>query len=511
MLHQAFFVALFIGIQLTSGYCSAQQQLPIIDSASFDKTITQQVTYAITGENVPTGGVKVDLTKAIGTVTGYIATRKGMDYSLDLSLGITEGTASLFSSHTNLHSDFNATFNFIWIPWKSSASMDPLPANMIRKNFASYKTNSLLNKRDSLLCVVLVVIGHRLTTIGPNREEVQFNAQEFAHEMVENSEQLHEEWQRRGVRLKIDSLIDKANSINRNNLIDTTQLTRQQQKLIRELVKRYFGDVIRTNRLPRMYTELDTIISPTVAVRRDLLLNDFIACVNRFINMEEDNLNYQIKLASPYWNVKKLYWTTFSPFVKRQGFSLFDQTISQRTDTSSVTYGIGVRANWLCDWKNSLLYIRGGLDFFRANNLSDFKKVEYIERDSITTAGSKNIYSEKKGVSYTGDKLDHEFGWNLSIECYFFWSRMNFFPGLYGRFDYTSSKVYEKKYIPVLEFGLPFNINSPDKTKSVVSIAPYVRFENLNAVDKPEVDNEIKKNDFLLGIRVGLPINVMSR
>ncbi len=103
-----------------------------IQSKSFDKMITQHVTYAITGENIPTGGVKVDLTKATGTLTGFIYNPNGMDVSIDVGVGVTEGSSALFSSYDNLHSDFNLTANLIYIPFRSSAGMEPASQDVIR-------------------------------------------------------------------------------------------------------------------------------------------------------------------------------------------------------------------------------------------------------------------------------------------------------------------------------------------------------------------------------------------
>jgi hypothetical protein len=115
-----------------------------------------------------------------------------------------------------------------------------------------------------------------------------------------------------------------------------------------------------------------------------------------------------------------LAWRAIIP---RQGFSLYEQSIAQRVDTSSYTYGVGVRVNFLREWKNGFWYVKGGADFARANNLADMKKIEYVERDSITSSGTKHIYSETRGISYTGTKYDHDFAFGLSIETYLFLSK----------------------------------------------------------------------------------------
>jgi hypothetical protein len=60
------------------------------------------------------------------------------------------------------------------------------------------------------------------------------------------------------------------------------------------------------------------------------------------------------------------------------------------------------------------------------------------------------------------------------------------------------------------EFGFPFNINSPDKSKSVISVAPYARFPYLIPVENAEEDDEVDKNDFQVGLRIGLPVHVGS-
>lgn len=506
MFNRAFFYTLFT-CNLISIYCLSQEktEVPILKSEAFDKTISQNITYAITGENVPTGGLKVDLTKATGTVTGYLA-GKNVDYSLDIGLGITEGSSALFNSYKNLHSDFNATLNIIYIPHSSSAKMYVTDANILRRTFASYESKLTTNRNDSLLCVILIAMSHKLKVIDENGKEILLNIKEFVTKEIEASEQLEED-EKKDIKSKALALVDRADLIT-NPKCYAASLTSDQQKLVKDLVKRYFLETISTDDLCQMLRDLST---KGDACLSHLLLDDLLNVVNKYIGTSETNDNYQIKYASTYWTIKNLHWWTLSPFVKRQGFSLFEQDILQRDDTSSTTYGAGIRYNWLWDMRKGLVYVRTGIDIFRANNLSDFKKVEYIEQDSVTSSGSKSLYSESKGISYTGDTLSHKVGYKFSLEFYVFFSKKNFVPGIYGRFDYTISKAYDKNYIPILEFGAPFNINSSDKKKSVVSIAPYIRYENLNAVDDPEIENEIKRKDFLMGIRVGLPISIASR
>lgn len=105
----------------------------------------------------------------------------------------------------------------------------------------------------------------------------------------------------------------------------------------------------------------------------------------------------------------------------------------------------------------------------------------------------------------------NDFGLRGSLELYGFPSRKNFVPGIYAKYSFLYSEVFENNSVPSFEFGLPFNINSPDKKKSIVSIAPYMLFENLNRPEDPESTDEPKSNDFVVGLRVGLPVNVLSR
>jgi hypothetical protein len=477
----------------------------IIDDVAFDKMITRHITYAITGEQNPAAGVKVDLTKATGTLTGFIVNDNGFDMLIDVGLGVTEGSAAIFDSYKKLHSDFNATVNFVFTPRISSANMRDRIAEIIRTSRKIFKTNLYTNKSDSLLAVLLIIKANKLKVTDKNENLVLFSPTDYLNEQLVDSRQVGEKEFDEAVAY-IRSLIVLENKMTSDGFTDddTVALSSTQQQLMRDLTKRYVPEV-KTNKLVRMYNTLSSVKG-----RSDLMLADLIKTMNEIMSGPDENVSYQLALSEKYWTVKNLKWFTLFPFVRRQGFSLFDQTVLNRKDTSSVTFGLGFRFNQLIDWRTGLFHWKTGLDFFRANNLSDFTKVEYVQQDSLTSGKAKYLYSEKKGVSYTGMTLDRGFGLGFSIEAYLFLSKRNFVPGLYVKYDIKQSKVLKNDRASSFEFGFPFNINSPDKSKSTFSIAPYMRFANLHAVDNPEVPNEIEQDDFQIGLRVGLPVNIFS-
>ncbi|MBT1696709.1 hypothetical protein KK083_07480 [Fulvivirgaceae bacterium PWU4] len=477
----------------------------IVEEVAFDKMISRYITYAITGEQNPTAGIKVDLAKATGTLTGYIINEKGFDVLIDVGLGVTEGSAAIFDSYKNLHSDFNATVNFVWTPRWSSALMYPKIADVVRTSRQIFKTNLYTNKTDSLLTVLLIIKANKLKVEDSNGNLYPFSATDYLNEQLLDSKLVGDEEYDDAIKY-IKSIIANEDQITSDGFKDedTVKLSSTQQQLLRDLAKRYVPE-IKTNKLVFMYKTLSL-----TKARSDLMLADLIRAMGKIISGRDENVNYQLALAEKYWTVKNLKWVTFTPFVRRQGFSLFDQSALNRTDTSSVTFGLGIRFNQLVDWRTGLFHWKAGLDFFRANNLTDFTKVEYVQRDSLTSDKGKYLYSEKKGVSYTGMTLDRDFGIAFSIEAYLFLSKRNFFPGVYVKYDITQSKVLKNDNVSVIEFGFPFNINSPDKSKSALSVAPYMRFANLNAVDNPEIANEIERDDFQIGLRIGLPINIAS-
>lgn len=426
-----------------------------------------------------------------------------MDVSIDLGVGVTEGTAALFNSAKNLHSDFNATVNLIYIPFKSKARMEDVTGNVVRTQRNFYYGNLLTDRTDSLLCLAVIAGAYQLKVFDEKGVPALFSIDNYINEIEKRSE------------VELPALTETINVIGRAkkiDLSDTTEFTPRQQQLLRDLVKKYFQASVKVNKLAAMLGSLPNLIG-----RSDLLVSDFIKATTKMISINDDDLNYQVSISEKLWNYKRLKWWTFSLFVKRQGFSVFDQHVIVRTDTSSTTYGMAIRKNLLYVRRNLTFYAKYGVDFYRANNIVDFSKVEYVQQDSLATNGSKKVYSESSGVTYTGAKLDHGLGLGLSVEAYVFFSRKNFVPGLFVKYDHTFSSLLEKDMAAALEAGIPFNINSPDKTKSVVSVAPYISFPNLAAskksedgdttetVDKPE------RSDYIIGIKIGLPISLSSK
>lgn len=482
-----------------------QQIAEIVSPDALDRLVEQHITYAITGEKVPTGGVKVDLTKAVGTLTGFINNPNGIDVSIDLSLGVTEGTAALFDSHKNLHSDFNATINLIYIPRSSSAYMGQVPASIVRTNRISFQNKISINRKDSLLCLLLISHKSRLRVLDYTGNSTPFDIAGYT--LNELGDQGIRKADYAEITNVINSAIARSHNLKFRQPADTAQLTVAQQEIIRGLSRRYFPS-LKTNKLFELLAQLDSAVG-----RSDLLLDDLLVAVGKIISMKEDNITYQMKISERHWLSKRLRWWTLSPFIRREGFSLYEGDLTQRKDTSSITFGVGVRRSYLFDWKNALVYLNAGGDLFKANNIADFKKVEFVEQDSLASAGSKDLFAEKKGVSYASKdiKLDHGFGLRFSAELYVFLSKKNFIPGVYFKYDHTFSKVLKNNSTAAFEIGLPFNINSPDRNKSVVSVAPYLRFPNLRAPDQPEIENEIDHDDFQVGIRIGLPVHFASR
>lgn len=482
-----------------AGDTVAENDKPIIEGDAFDRMVTQGVTYAITGENVPTSGVKVDVTKATSTLSGFIDNDYGPDILVDIGVGVTEGAAALFDSRENLHSDFSATVGFVFTPKKSKARMYPVAANIIRTSRQKYKTHLYTNKTDSLLVVLLILNGHKLKL----DDGSVFNPESYLNEQLAENKKAKEAVQ------YIRSVMQQEKRISANGFTpeDTIALSATQKQLLRELTKRYFSTDINTKVLLNLYTAL-----PNVRGRSDLMLSDLISTMNSIISGRDQNINYQIKLADKYWTVKSLKWYTVLPFVRRQGLSLHELNALDRQDTSSFTFGLGARFNQIIHWKKGVFYWKIGADAFRANNLTDFTKVKFLQQDSITSNGGKYLYSEKEGSSYTGAVLDHDFGFGISVEAYLFYSRKNFIPGLYFKSDFIHSNVLKNNKTASIEFGFPFNINSPDKSKSVVSIVPYMRFPYLyKPADDPEITDEIESDDYQIGLRIGLPVSIASK
>jgi hypothetical protein len=101
-----------------------QNKKRVLEPQAFDKMIVRDITYAIVGEQTPTSGVKLDISKPEATVSGVFE-RKDKLVALigfDFKGGITDRNFSIFKGFNSFNTAFEARTSFHIIPAVSSAS-----------------------------------------------------------------------------------------------------------------------------------------------------------------------------------------------------------------------------------------------------------------------------------------------------------------------------------------------------------------------------------------------------
>src|SRR5688572_25254672 len=89
---------------LASPTAFAQTVLP---DTAFDRMVIRDITFAIVGENTPVTGIKIDVSKPEGTISGMFPLRKGTSATIlgfELKGGVTDKNFSFLKGLNNANS-----------------------------------------------------------------------------------------------------------------------------------------------------------------------------------------------------------------------------------------------------------------------------------------------------------------------------------------------------------------------------------------------------------------------
>lgn len=80
----------------------------ILDDEVFDRMIIQDINHAITGENAPVTGVKIDVSKPEGTVSGTFPLNEegSLLFGFDLKGGVTDKSFTFLKGYSKLNTAF---------------------------------------------------------------------------------------------------------------------------------------------------------------------------------------------------------------------------------------------------------------------------------------------------------------------------------------------------------------------------------------------------------------------
>jgi len=103
-------VAFFAMFQLVA-FCQKEKDKGIegiLDDEVFDRMIIQEISHSITGENAPVTGIKIDVSKPKGTVSGTFPLNKegSLLFGFDLKGGVTDKSFNFLKGYSALNTAF---------------------------------------------------------------------------------------------------------------------------------------------------------------------------------------------------------------------------------------------------------------------------------------------------------------------------------------------------------------------------------------------------------------------
>lgn len=472
----------------------------ILDPFTFDRMIRQDITYAITGESTPITGIKLDISKPEGTISGMFPLKKNKlkisVFSFDLKGGVSDKSFSLFKGdgYPNSAYEFKPSFHFFsnFNAGKYGKKYDL--ENQIKK--ASVLTsNAKVDAENKILIDTIYVV----TRIYNQHLKNLKIAKPIPSEITGASDE-HK---------KIAAvLIPKL--LNQPNL--KIDITKDWDEILKPVTPATLKD-----------GEIE------LASFNDAIVKMFTKYQTSYEGLTEETQDKKIKNANGIWTRKKYFWVTLSPLVRTDKTNEY---YTQFEGKDSLYFKPGFRwsvggslyANryWLTPGKVAVL-LRGGVSIMRTNNLVNLSSYNYETRSPIHTQGTAVTQKIKTGSAYDNSDILGGYDYQFNTELYIL-PLKHFIPGGYFSATISSSKLLNLPKIigrendtfkASVEGGVVLNINNREKDKSVLSIIPYFRYEDLtDKIRTPiktkiqETRKEFQDRNMFVGIKVGIPITL---
>jgi hypothetical protein len=485
--------------------CETDLPLPAV---AFDKMIVQDITYAIVGENTPTSGLKVDVTKPEATISGTFMPKSAFFdiFSFDFKAGASDRNISLFKGFDNFNTAFELRPSFHFIPAWSSAKYgfceDVRPKTMIIE-----AKNRLLDRYEAA------------------------TADSFYVSAL--------------IRERYLAPIEAVSAPVAPQPITDNRIA-EQKKILLHLLKKYTKDVgltldeystITLNDMVKSLPviELEESDSKIIANKyNDKVIQDYEKYKKANDNAKSDILTKKIKNTSEIWTKKTYYWFTLSPFGRTEKLEEYYTRYNEKDSLyikSAYRFYYGVTAymnHYIIYPEKKAHLFRYGISLSRNNNLTSLSSFNYENKNPFFAYGTSVTEKIKSGTAYNHNDITSGFVTQLNFE-YYLLPLKSLVPGLYVSANANISNIYrlptvvdrsnDRLQIP-LEGGAIFNINSreKDKEKSILSILIYLRHEDVTDIRRTAVQTHIeesqddfRKRNIRIGIRVGIPITLPQR
>lgn len=464
----------------------------LLPNEAFNKMVIQDITYAILGESSPVSGVKIDITKPEGSISGIIRPRKdgAVFINLELKGGVSNSRFSIFKGQNNFNTNFEVKPSIHIIPKWNSAKYRKYnePILTAKNDLIELNTGKI---KDS--CLVATIIYNRHLKKFPD--------------LIENQP------------------IPQSPSIRQTSIL---------KNFVKKILK---DDSLQFNGLT-FNDILDLIPEADDTRMSDTYIDDVVELHKKYSKKEEEikseEISKQIKNVSEAWTKKNYFWLSISPFGRTEKINEYFTKDNEKDSHYFKSdypffYGIDIKFNHYMLWTEKVVfYYNIGFGLSHSNNLSTLKSFNYETNSPLFSYGNKVTTKTETGTAYNHTEIKSGSLTQILGELYLLPIK-SMFPGLYISSSINSSNLYnlsnvvgrenDKTLIP-MEGGLVFNINSREKgkEKNLLSISTYLRFEDLTDKKREsKTTGDIEtKSDFLkrnrsIGIKVGIPITLPKK
>ncbi|WON93800.1 hypothetical protein [Sphingobacterium sp. UGAL515B_05] len=481
--------------------------------------IIQDISYAITGEAIPITGLKIDVSKPEGTISGAFPIKNLgalKNISFDIKGGVTGQNFNLFKGFKNVSGAFEARPSFHLVPSWSSGKYG-YPPKSTQNKLLVIANNHLVDKEYSLIKDSLNVI--RLL-------------KEYHTEPLTN------------IKSKTEKKRKKQDENHPVKPFDLTTL----DSLDKRKIAIYFVNKICKDVKPALdeNASKDDILNRLGKVEVDANASDkgflmgYKQEVYTYYKLYTSRSSYEtqnklkIQNSADLWTKKSYYWFTLSPFIRGEGINAYHNkyqgldSLYFKSENSWYYGGTAMFNLYHLYPKRFAHFLRASITLSHSNNLAALSPFGYETTAPMFQAGNSVTQKTSSGTAYTFDQIRYGFLKSASID-YYFLPLKTFIPGAYISTNFNNSKLYNlvdyvgrenDSWLIGAEGGLIFNINSREsgKEKNILSILTYIRNEDVTDKRRTSVktgieesSDDFNKRNWRIGLKVGIPINLPQR
>ncbi|MEO7215190.1 hypothetical protein [Mucilaginibacter sp.] len=478
------------------------QKSQLIPDSIFTKMIVDDITYAITGENTPVSGFKIDVSKPEGTISAVFPTKNSKVpwdiFSFELKGGVTDKNFSFLKGLNSASSAFEFRPSWHFITLHNSAKFGPKQTNGPKKQILAAQNELVFEQAGRSIdtfYVVTALYNHHLGILNQPKTLPQVTVDIEAQKSIA-AYLIPKLIRKSGLVIKTDQSLDAIMAI-----------------------------------LPPAKNDAKTGLMDPATFNNDVVLL-YLKQKKAFDGLPADKVNKVIANASTIWTQKSYLWLTFSPFVKtdkaNEYYTLFEGRDSLYFKSGyRWSYGASLTLNqyWVNPGKLGV-FLRGALSLSQSNNLANLTAYNYETRNPMFIYGTSVTEKSKTGSAYNNSDIQSAFMKQGTVELYLL-PLASSCPGLYLSGNVAQSDLFK---LPAIagrqndtwkigaEGGFIFNVNNREKDKTVLSVITYFRYEDFTdsqrttiKTNKAEPIDDFRQRNMGFGLKVGIPITLPKR